>query len=168
MAIETTLVMVKPEAFDKRNEILARFDGIGRRVRKVVVPYVSAEEITEHYREPIQRYGEWLREATKLHFVGQPIVLALYEGENMIKKARDLLGPTDPSIALKGTIRGDYSRDKLGDAMDEGRVVNNVAHASANEEEFRYELSVWRRHFPGFQNYAASACAKEDKETFKL
>jgi nucleoside-diphosphate kinase len=58
------------------------------------------------------------------------IVMAL-EGEEVIQRVRDLLGPTDSRKAAKGTIRGDFGTD----------VTVNVAHASDSEANARVELA---------------------------
>lgn len=38
-----------------------------------------------------------------------PIVAMVWEGPNVVKTARLMLGATNPADALPGTIRGDYS-----------------------------------------------------------
>ena len=51
-------------------------------------------------------------------------------GENIVARMRDLLGPTDSTIAPKGTIRGDYGKDKM----------HNILHASDSDENALIEI----------------------------
>ena len=53
------------------------------------------------------------------------------KGENAISGVRNLLGPTDSSIAPKGTIRGDFGKDKS----------RNVVHASDSEVSAQKEIA---------------------------
>ena len=63
-----------------------------------------------------------------------PVVVMILEGDNVIKKIRKLVGPTDSEKAAAGTIRGDY-----GD-----NAMRNVVHASDSPESARAEI---RRFF---------------------
>ena len=49
----------------------------------------------------------------------EPVMILILEGENAIDRIRDLLGPTDSTIAPEGTIRGDMGTTKM----------HNIAHA---------------------------------------
>jgi nucleoside-diphosphate kinase len=60
-----------------------------------------------------------------------PVIVLALQGENIIQRVRDLLGPTDSLKAPKGTIRGDYGTS----------VMKNVVHASDSPENAALELS---------------------------
>lgn len=74
-----------------------------------------------------------------------PIVKIALEGPNAISVVRKIVGLTIPAKASPGTIRGDYSSDLPFLANLEKRAVKNLIHASGNEEEAIYELSLWFR-----------------------
>ena len=61
-------------------------------------------------------------------------MVLVYEGEDAVKKIRDVLGPTDPSKAPGGTIRRDFGSD----------VMVNTAHASDSPESFTRESGILR------------------------
>ncbi|MEM3530653.1 MAG: nucleoside-diphosphate kinase, partial [Nitrososphaerales archaeon] len=61
-----------------------------------------------------------------------PIVAALIEGENAIKIVREMIGPTNPKEAPKGTIRGDFAKS----------ITENAIHASDSFESFLKEYEV--------------------------
>ena len=63
-----------------------------------------------------------------------PVIALALEGDNVISRVRDLLGPTDSKAAAPGTIRGDLGKDKM----------HNVLHASDSAETAQAEL---RRFF---------------------
>ena len=63
--------------------------------------------------------------------------------ENAIEKVRKIVGATDPSKADFGTIRGDLSTDSMEIADSEGRMVDNLLHASGNKDEFNQEIKIW-------------------------
>ena len=72
-----------------------------------------------------------------------PIVLMVWEGENAVAKAMELAGPTMPTDAPKGTIRGDFSKDSAVIANAEKRGVKNLIHVSTSLEEANFEKSLW-------------------------
>jgi nucleoside-diphosphate kinase len=53
------------------------------------------------------------------------------QGDNIVQRVRDLLGPTDSRKAAKGTIRGDFGTD----------VMKNIVHASDSVENGQAELA---------------------------
>eukprot|EP00916_Digyalum_oweni_P008542 GHVL01014304.1.p1 GENE.GHVL01014304.1~~GHVL01014304.1.p1 ORF type:complete len:136 (+),score=14.71 GHVL01014304.1:82-489(+) len=62
-----------------------------------------------------------------------PLLCMVYEGKNVVKVGRKLLGATDPADSEPGTIRGDY-------AIDIGR---NVCHGSDSVESAKKEIALW-------------------------
>jgi nucleoside-diphosphate kinase len=58
-------------------------------------------------------------------------VLMALQGDNIVARVRDLLGPTDSRKAAKGTIRGDYGTD----------MMVNVVHASDSDENAEIEIA---------------------------
>ena len=56
-----------------------------------------------------------------------------WEGPNVIKEARKMLGATNPQAAVPGTIRGDY-------CMCTGR---NVCHGSDGPDSAAHEIKLW-------------------------
>jgi nucleoside-diphosphate kinase len=58
------------------------------------------------------------------------MIMAL-QGENVVQRVRDLLGPTDSRKAARGTIRGDFGKD----------ATVNVVHASDTDANAQLELA---------------------------
>jgi nucleoside diphosphate kinase len=63
-------------------------------------------------------------------------LILYYEGENAIKKIRDVLGPTDPLKAPGGTVRREFGSN----------VMENTAHASDSPESVEREREIVQIH----------------------
>jgi len=59
-------------------------------------------------------------------------MILIYEGENAVKKIRDVLGPTDPLKAPGGTVRREFGSN----------VMVNTAHASDSVESYEREKKI--------------------------
>ena len=62
-----------------------------------------------------------------------PVVPMGWEGLNVVKTGRVMLGETNPAASLPGTIRGDY-------AVQVGR---NICHGSDSVESAEKEIKLW-------------------------
>ena len=62
-----------------------------------------------------------------------PVVAMIWQGKDVVKQGRAILGATNPLASLPGTIRGDF-------AIDVGR---NVAHGSDAVESAQKEIALW-------------------------
>jgi nucleoside-diphosphate kinase len=61
----------------------------------------------------------------------RPVIVLALQGQDIVLKVRDLLGPTDSRKAAKGTIRGDFGTE----------MMKNVVHASDSVENAKLELA---------------------------
>ena len=67
---------------------------------------------------------------------------AVLEWDNAVAMVRKIIGSTIPEKALPGTIRWDYSIDTVAAANINKRPINNLIHASGNQEESDYEVKL--------------------------
>ncbi len=58
------------------------------------------------------------------------IAMILEKEGDAVTEARTIVGKTDPPIAAKGSIRGDYGNDSIYAANSGRRAVRNIVHAS--------------------------------------
>ena len=58
----------------------------------------------------------------------------IYQGEDAVRKIREVLGPTDPSKAPFGTIRKEFGQT----------IMVNAAHASDAPENAQREMGIIR------------------------
>jgi nucleoside-diphosphate kinase len=129
MALETTLILFKPDAIEKQltGKVLARFEDAGFVIRGIKMMNLDDTLLREHYSHIADKpfFPEIVEFMSKT-----PVVALALEGEDVIAKVRDLLGPTDSKAAAPGTIRGDFGEDKMV----------NVCHASDSTEAAAAEL----------------------------
>lgn len=140
MSIERTLVLVKPDGVQRglSGEILRRIEAKGYRLvaldLRTADPALLAAHYAEHEGKPF--YGPLVE-----FMASGPVLAAIVEGERVIEGFRSLVGATDPTTALPGTIRGDLGRDW-------GLPVQqNLVHGSDSPESAAREIALW---FPGF------------------
>ena len=127
--MEETLVLLKPDCLEgqKCGEVLKRFEEAGFDVFGVKMMRLSDEILREHYSHLADK--PFFPEIQGF-MQSSPVVAIAMRGENAITRVRDMVGPTDSTIADKGTIRGDFGQDKM----------RNVVHASDSVENGQAEL----------------------------
>ncbi len=77
------------------------------------------------------------------YMISAPLVKMVVQGIHAVDVVRKIVGPTLPSLAEMGTIRGDYSIDSPLLANKEKRAVMNLIHASETPEEAAHEIEHW-------------------------
>ncbi len=132
MAVERTLILIKPDAVERRlaAEILGRIEGRGFGVRAGKLLRVSRELGERHYAEHKEKpfFGELVDFITSA-----PTWALVVEGEGAIATMRKTIGATNPADAEPGSIRGD-----LATAMP-----NNLVHGSDSPESAEREIALW-------------------------
>ncbi|HCV98180.1 MAG TPA: nucleoside-diphosphate kinase [Verrucomicrobiales bacterium] len=127
--MEETLVLLKPDCLEGRKcgEVLKRFEEAGFDVFGVKMMHLSDKILREHYAHLADK--PFFPEIQGF-MQSSPVVALAMRGENAITRVRDMVGPTDSTVAEKGTIRGDFGQDKM----------KNVVHASDSVENGQAEL----------------------------
>jgi len=133
MSSETSLILFKPDAISKNltGQVLARFEAQGFRIRGIKMMHLSDEILAEHYSHIADKP---FFPAVRGFMQEAPVIALALEGENVIARVRDLLGPTDSMVAPEGTIRGDFG------FKDADAKMRNVCHASDSVEAAQDEL----------------------------
>lgn len=133
MAQETTLILFKPDAIAKNltGQVLARFQTEGFIVRGIKMMKLSDEILAEHYSHIADKP---FFPSVRGFMQETPVIALALEGDNVISRVRDLLGPTDSMAADPGTIRGDFG------FKDADAKMRNVCHASDSVEAAQAEL----------------------------
>jgi len=131
MAIERTLSILKPDA-TARNQtgaINALIEKAGLRIiaqRRVRWSRQQAEKFYEvHKARPF--YADLVRFMTS-----GPIVVQVLEGEEAIKRYRDVMGATDPAKAAAGSIRKEFAES----------IERNSVHGSDSAENAKLEIDL--------------------------
>ncbi|MGN6430571.1 MAG: nucleoside-diphosphate kinase [Gaiellaceae bacterium] len=132
MAVESTLVLIKPDALERKlaGDILARFEQRGLEIRQARLLIVDRSLADEHYAEHREKpfFGELVEFITS----GPTLALVL-EGESAISVVRTTMGATNPTDAAPGTIRGDLAL----------AMPDNLVHGSDSPESAQREIALW-------------------------
>jgi len=107
MAIERTLVLIKPHAVLERwtDLIYLRYLKAGLTIDNIQVLTLSEEEAAAFYGEHI---GKEFFDGLISAMCQGPVVAMIWVGGNAIEQVRHLNGATNPDLALPGTIRYDF------------------------------------------------------------
>src|SRR6266567_4213532 len=128
MAVERTLVLIKPDAVRRRlaGEILSRIEARGFDVRAGKLVTASRELGEEHKEKPF--YGELVDFITS-----GPTWALVVDGEGAIATMRKTIGATNPADAEPGSIRGDLAL----------AMPDNLVHGSDSPESATREIALW-------------------------
>jgi nucleoside-diphosphate kinase len=128
--MQRTLVIFKPDCMAQRHvgNVLNRFESAGFEVVGCKMVRLTPVLLREHYAHvaSLPFYPE-----IEAFMSSRPVIIMALQGENIVQKVRDLLGPTDSRKAAKGTIRGDFGTE----------MMKNVVHASDTVENAKTELA---------------------------
>jgi nucleoside-diphosphate kinase len=89
------------------------------------------------------KIGRLVRDWLVDFMASAPIVKMVIKGVHAVDMIRKIVGPTMPSDAPIGTVRGDYSVDSAALANRQKRAVRNIVHASETAEEAAHEIKHW-------------------------
>ncbi|GES65711.1 nucleoside diphosphate kinase [Aspergillus terreus] len=140
---EQTFIAVKPDGVQRGliGPIITRFQNRGFKLAamKLVSPEKSLLE--QHYADLSSKP---FFPGLISYMLSGPVCAMVWEGKDVVKTGRAILGATNPLASAPGTIRGDY-------AIDVGR---NVCHGSDSVESAQKEIALWFK--------------KEELQTYKL
>jgi len=129
---ERTFLAVKPDGVQRGliGDIIARFEKRGYKLVGLKMVWPTKKKAEEHYADLSKK--PFFPGLTNF-FSSGPIVCMCWEGKDIIKQGRQMLGETQPLASKPGSIRGDFS-------IDLGR---NICHGSDSPEAAKHELNMW-------------------------
>merc|ERR1712012_344413 len=129
---ERTFIMLKPDAVQRGlvGEIIKRFEQKGFKLVAMKMMHASEELLKEHYAD-LSSKGFF--PGLVKYMNSGPVVPMVWEGLNVVKTGRVILGETNPAASLPGTIRGDYCI----------QVGRNICHGSDAPESAAKEIALW-------------------------
>lgn len=160
---ERTLVVLKPDVVERNliGTIVQLLEQARLKIVEMDMRVVDSQFAARHYPDAMaetigrkseqggQRVDDYVAQglevlhATRAYLSRGPVVALVVEGDNAVRRVRELIGYTDPTEAKKGTIRGDYGVDSMREANRERRAVENLVHASGTAEEAESEIELW-------------------------
>ena len=118
-SMQKSLILLKPDCLDNKiaGKVITRFENNGYSLAASKMIQLDDALLKEHYSHVA--HLPFFPEIAAF-MSSRPVLALILEGEDVIQGVRDLLGPTDSTIAPAGTIRGDLGTDRM----------RNVVHAS--------------------------------------
>lgn len=130
--MERTYLMVKPDGVQRNliGEIVSRFEKKGFQLVGAKLMIIPTELAEQHYGEHKER--PFFKELVSFITSG-PVFAMVWEGENVIATARQMMGATNPKDSAPGTIRGDFA----------ATVGKNIIHGSDSLESATREIGLF-------------------------
>ena len=130
MSTERTFSIIKPDAVERNKigEITAMLENAGLRVvasKRLKLDQAKASQFYEVHKERpfFQSLCDFM--------CSGPIVVQVLEGEDAVKRNREIMGATNPEEATNGTIRKKYALS----------LEKNSVHGSDSLENAKIEIS---------------------------
>ncbi|XP_061568032.1 nucleoside diphosphate kinase 3 isoform X2 [Cololabis saira] len=131
---ERTFIAVKPDGVQRKlvGEIVRRFEKRGFKLVGLKLMQASEDLLKEHYSDLSTRpfFSRLIR-----YMNSGPVIAMVWQGLDVVKTARKMMGETNPEDSQPGTIRGDFCVE----------VGKNVIHGSDSVESAQKEISLWFR-----------------------
>lgn len=132
MGIERTLVIIKPDGVQRRlsGKIIDRILTRGLSIIALKMVSLSEKMVRAHYSDHRQKvfYPELVDFMTS-----GPVVLMIVEAKNAVEVIRQMFGPTDASLAMPGTVRGDFGTS----------TRYNIVHGSDSPASAQREMTLF-------------------------
>lgn len=109
-ATERTFLAVKPDGMNRGvlGDIIARFENKGYKLVGIKTLVPSKELAETHYASLSSK--PFFKDLVDFITSG-PVCAMVWEGIEVVKTARKMIGETNPLDSAPGTIRGDYGVD---------------------------------------------------------
>ena len=132
MSTERTFSIIKPDAVERNKigEITAMLENAGLRVvasKRLKLDQAKASQFYEVHKERpfFQSLCDFM--------CSGPIVVQVLEGEDAVKRNREIMGATNPEEAAEGTIRKKYALS----------LEKNSVHGSDSLENAKKEIEFF-------------------------
>ena len=124
--------MIKPDGVQRSivGELISRFERRGYKLVGMKMTRPSKAHFETHYCD--LKGLSFFPTLLKYMMMG-PVVAMVWEGVDVVKQGRRMLGETKPLESQPGTIRGDY-------CINVGR---NIMHGSDSVESANKEIALW-------------------------
>ena len=130
MSTERTFSIIKPDAVERNKigEITAMLENAGLRIvasKRLKLDQAKASQFYEVHKERpfFQSLCDFM--------CSGPIVVQVLEGEDAVKRNREIMGATNPEEAAEGTIRKKYALS----------LEKNSVHGSDSLENAKIEIN---------------------------
>eukprot|EP00300_Choanocystis_sp_HF-7_P038214 c54903_g1_i1.p2 GENE.c54903_g1_i1~~c54903_g1_i1.p2 ORF type:complete len:167 (-),score=41.54 c54903_g1_i1:41-511(-) len=144
---ERTFIAIKPDGVARGlvGEVIKRFEAKGFSLVGMKLMHVTKEFAAQHYDDlKTKKFFDGLC----TYLSSGPVVAMVWQGFNVVRGGRALVGATNPVDSLPGSIRGDFAQ----------HVGRNIIHGSDAVESAQHEIALW---FTPAELMAAEPLAKK-------
>ncbi|MFC3804264.1 nucleoside-diphosphate kinase [Cohnella sp. GCM10012308] len=146
--MERTYLMVKPDGVERGliGEIVGRFERKGLKLIAAKLMRVTPELAERHYEE---HKGKVFYDRLITFITSGPVFAMVWEGDDAVAAARQLIGKTSGIEAAPGTIRGDYAihtnYNLIHGSDSHDNALREIGIFFAEDELLDYEkvIQVW-------------------------
>jgi nucleoside-diphosphate kinase len=130
---ERTYIMVKPDGVQRGlvGEIVKRFEQKGFILVGIKMVNPTEELASKHYED--LKAKPFYKSLVNYFLQGQPVVGMVWQGADVVKSGRRLIGETNPLTSPQGTIRGDFGVN----------IGRNIIHGSDGTDGAQTEIALW-------------------------
>lgn len=138
---EQTLSIIKPDAVSRNllGEIIKRLEGSDLKIVAMKMMGMTKNQAKGFYKV---HEGKPFYESVTDFMSSGPCVVMVLEGEDAIRRYRELMGATNFEEAEEGTIRRAFATD----------IEKNVVHGSDSEETADFEINYFFSEVEIFRN----------------
>ena len=132
MVVQRTFAFIKPDAVERNliGKIIGRFEEEGLKVVALRMTRMRRSQAEKLYSVHV---GKPFYQELVDYVTSGPVVLMVLEGEEAVKRVREIIGATNPREAAPGTIRAEYGLD----------VTRNSIHAADSLENAVREMMIF-------------------------
>jgi nucleoside-diphosphate kinase len=129
---ERTLAIIKPDAVKKNviGDVIGRYEKAG--LKPVAIRMMCLSKGTAQGFYAVHKARPFFESLCSFMSSG-PVVVLVLQGDNAIKKNRELMGATDPAKADAGTLRKLYGTN----------IEFNAVHGSDSPETAAFEIGYF-------------------------
>ncbi|CAG8572931.1 9848_t:CDS:2 [Ambispora leptoticha] len=131
---ERTFIMIKPDGVTRGlvGDIISRFEKRGYKLVAIKSLVPSRQLAEQHYADLSTR--PFFKGLVNYITSGKaPVVAMVWEGKDVIRQGRIMIGATNPLDAAPGTIRNTYSIS----------IGRNIIHGSDSFDTAEQEIGLW-------------------------
>ncbi|PKM89092.1 MAG: nucleoside-diphosphate kinase [Firmicutes bacterium HGW-Firmicutes-12] len=130
--MERTFVMIKPDGVQRglATRIMGAIEGKGYKLVALKMIKLSLDMAKKHYAEHI---GKPFYNSLIEFITSGPVIAMVWQGPDVIKGIRNLMGSTNPLDAQPGSLRGNYGVD----------ISHNLVHGSDSIESAKREIEIY-------------------------
>jgi nucleoside-diphosphate kinase len=123
-------------------EALKRFEKAGLDLAHLEIKKIKKAQARKFYGHLKTKLHPKIFDNIIEYMTSDKVVIGIVEGKNAASKVREICGPTNPKVAPKGTLRGDFGEDDLTVRAKQLKATRNIIHSSESHKHAKNEFKI--------------------------